>query len=419
MRLLVLSFYFPPDLSAGSFRTHHLVQALLNASPGCDVTVVTTSPNRYHSFRSVAPVQQDEGRLHVRRIELPAHRGGFLSQSRAFAVYASRTWRMARKLGCDAVFATSSRLMTGVLGAAVARRLGVPLYLDIRDIFVDTIGDVLPRPLSTLLKPSFAGLESFAVGSAASVNLVSEGFRDYFQRRHPRQRYTTFTNGIDPEFLEPLAPQPAGPAGRPLRIVYAGNIGDGQGLHAIVPALASRLAGRAEFEIIGDGGRRAELCRAITAAGCTNVLIREPVPRDRLREAYSNADVLFLHLNDYEAFAKVLPSKIFEYAATGRPILAGVRGYAATFLQSEVPNAAVFPPCDVLGAIESLQRLHLGVVDRTDFVARYARSSICARMAADILNTLGHRAVPDHHGHLSDCPEVADRDSAPRRTSHQ
>jgi hypothetical protein len=66
-----------------------------------------------------------------------------------------------------------------------------------------------------------------------------------------------------------------------------------------------------------------------------------------------------------------------------------------------------------------LQRLHLGVVDRTDFVARYARSSICARMAADILITLGHRAVPDHHGHLSDCPEVADRGSAPRHTSHQ
>jgi glycosyltransferase involved in cell wall biosynthesis len=251
------------------------------------------------------------------------------------------------------------------------------------------------------------------------VNLVSEGFLDYFERRHPGQRFTTFTNGIDPEFLEPLAPPPARPPGTPLRIVYAGNIGDGQGLHGIVPALASRLAGRAEFEIIGDGGRRAELCRTVTAAGCTNVSIREPIPRDRLREAYSNADVLFLHLNDYEAFAKVLPSKIFEYAATGRPILAGVRGYAATFLRSEVPNAAVFHPCDVSGAIESLQRLHLGVVDRTDFVARYARSSICARMAADILITLGHRAVPDHHGHLSDCPEVADRGSAPRHTSHQ
>jgi len=32
-----------------------------------------------------------------------------------------------------------------------------------------------------------------------------------------------------------------------------------------------------------------------------------------------DADVLFLHLNAYKAFEKVLPSKIFEYAATGRP----------------------------------------------------------------------------------------------------
>lgn len=385
MRLLVLSFYFPPDLSAGSFRTHHLVQALLQIAPHCEITVVTTAPNRYHSFRSAASARDDIGRLHVRRIELPPHRGGFVAQSRAFAAYAARGWGLTARCECDAVFATSSRLMTAVLGAAVARGLGVPLYLDIRDIFVDTMADVLPRPVSTALRPAFTTLESFAIGTAASVNLVSQGFLPYFHRRYPGQRYTTFTNGIDPEFLTPLPPPASGPPGRPLRVVYAGNIGDGQGLHTILPDLAHRLAGRVEFEVIGDGGRRADLEHAVHAAGCSNVVIREPVPRDQLRAAYATADVLFLHLNDYDAFAKVLPSKIFEYAATGRPIWAGVRGHAGDFLRREVPNASVFHPCDALGAVEALERLQLGLVPRTEFVARYGRESICRRMAADIL----------------------------------
>ena len=34
--------------------------------------------------------------------------------------------------------------MTAALGAWIARRKRARLYLDIRDIFVDTIGDMLP-----------------------------------------------------------------------------------------------------------------------------------------------------------------------------------------------------------------------------------------------------------------------------------
>ena len=59
--------------------------------------------------------------------------------------------------------------------------------------------------------------------------------------------------------------------------------------------------------------------------------IIDPVSRSDLFDEYKNADVLFLHLNDYAAFRKVLPSKIFEYAATGKPILAGVAGYMQNF----------------------------------------------------------------------------------------
>lgn len=389
MRLLVLSFYYPPDLSAGSFRTHHLVRAMRDADPRCAIEVITTSPNRYHSFRTAAPALEAEDGLRVSRIDLPAHRGGFVSQSRAFAVYAARVARLTRSLRFDAVFATSSRLMTAVLGSMIARRAGVPLYLDIRDIFVDTIGDVLPHAASWAVKPLFGALESCAIRTASTVNLVSEGFRPYFTARYPGQRYRVFTNGIDPEFLQPLPRVAAGGGSRPRRIVYAGNMGDGQGLHAIVPSLARRLAGEASFEIIGDGGRRADLCRAVEAAGCTNVTIREPMSRDQLRLAYAEADVLFLHLNDYEAFAKVLPSKIFEYAATGLPILAGVRGYAAEFLRTEVSNAQVFDPCDDAAAAEALSMLEPGIKRRTGFLERYAREAISRRMAADILSTVG------------------------------
>ena len=43
----------------------------------------------------------------------------------------------------------------------------------------------------------------------------------------------------------------------------------------------------------------------------SNVEILNPVARDALMDVYRQADVLFLHLNAYKVFHKVLPSKIF------------------------------------------------------------------------------------------------------------
>ena len=48
MRILILSFYFPPDLSAGSFRTKSLTDALIRSTDDeLEIEVITTLPNRY------------------------------------------------------------------------------------------------------------------------------------------------------------------------------------------------------------------------------------------------------------------------------------------------------------------------------------------------------------------------------------
>jgi len=105
-----------------------------------------------------------------------------------------------------------------------------------------------------------------------------------------------------------------------------------------------------------------------------------------LIEAYCDADILFLHLNDYDAFKKVLPSKFFEYAAMGKPIWAGVSGYAAEFVRSEITNAAVFRPCDAEDAVRAFGTLVLGDTPRTEFVDKYSRTGVSREMAEDILS---------------------------------
>ena len=55
MKIVLFTFYYPPDLSAGSFRAVALVEALSKKiSLEDELHVVTTHPNRYATHQVVS-----------------------------------------------------------------------------------------------------------------------------------------------------------------------------------------------------------------------------------------------------------------------------------------------------------------------------------------------------------------------------
>lgn len=388
MRLLVLSFYFPPDLSAGSFRAGALVDALSQRLESYDeVRVLTSQPNRYRSFDAVAPGEQRSGNVSIKRYPLPEHESGLVDQAWSYLAYANavlrEVWRNDDDY--DVVFATSSRLMTGALGAVAARRVDAPLYLDLRDLFTVNLSELFAKKPQKVVVPFLQLLERWTVRCASRVSVVSPGFLDRLEAIRSDLDYRVFTNGIDDEFLDVDYRADREPCERSRIILYAGNIGEGQGLEHVLPGAAERLAPDFEFWIVGDGGRREQLEQRLDETGASNARLLDPVSREDLRDLYRRADVLFLHLNDYEAFHRVLPSKVFEYAATGKPILAGVEGVSRDFVRTHVTNASVFDPCDVPGLIRALDELAMETGPRSEFVERFRRSTITRDMAADIV----------------------------------
>lgn len=387
MRILLLSFYYPPDIGPGPLRAKSIVDALFELDPDLKkVDVISTMPNRYHSLDHAAQANEECGQITIKRIPLPAHQSGMLDQAKAFFVFALSVLKLTRNHHWDIVIATSSRLMTAVLGAWVSKRKKAKLYLDIRDLFTDTMEDVLAQSPMRVLLPIFRGLEKWTFRAATQMNVVSAGFLPHLRHVAPQLNPSIFTNGIDDEFLAYDFTNPV-PHERPL-IVYAGNMGEGQGLHRIIPDIAQAMSDRVCFRLIGDGGRKRALQDMLEDHGCVNVEVVNPVPRQDLFSHYRDADVLFLHLNNYKAFYKVLPSKIFEYAATGKPILAGVAGYAADFLRQQVPGIEVFEPCDVSAMRAALEQLLQGpsVIDRSEFCEKYRRHNLMREMGQDILS---------------------------------
>lgn len=395
MRILLLSFYYPPDIGPGPLRAKSIVDALQAVSERAGVTslsidVLTTLPNRYHSMTADALGFEQIGNVAIRRFALPAHHSGMADQSRAFVAYARVVRRRVKGETYDVVIATSSRLLTASLGAWVVRKTHARLYLDIRDLFADTLKDVLAKSPLRMLLPVFRWLERWTFRQADRINVVSAGFLPHMQAVVTTIQPSVLTNGIDDEFLN--ADFSLERPNEPPVALYAGNMGEGQGLHRVIPQIAKSLEGQVIFRLLGDGGRKMALVDVLAESAVGNVAVLDPVSREALLVEYGGADVLFFHLNDYPAFRKVLPSKIFEYAATGKPILAGVAGYAANFLRERVPGVEVFPPCDAVAMEQGLKRLLAGprIIDRKAFCERYRRDRIMQEMARSILDLGGN-----------------------------
>ena len=389
-RIVYLSYFFQPDLSACSYRNSSLANELAKRAKSKNICIdlYTTSPNRYTTYNSDALEFEIKGNLQIHRILVPSSKNGVIGQILSFKKFYYEVKSLNKGKKVDLVFASSSKLFTAFLGYNIARKSKSLLYLDIRDIFIDTLDSIIKfKILKLLLLPFLKIIEKKIFNYASHINLISPGFKSYFLN-YKNSTFSFYTNGIDEIFISKTnnSNMESKPNKKKL-IVYAGNIGEGQGLHKIIPQAAKQLEKGYEFLIVGDGGIKKLLEIELNKLKVNNVTLQNPINRDLLTEIYRKSDYLFLHLNDYKAFRKVLPSKIFELATFNKNILAGVSGYSAKFIKSEISHSFVFDPCNVKDLVEHLLNNEITVaIDRKDFINKFKRVKINKEMVSSILD---------------------------------
>lgn len=392
-RILYLTFYFRPDLCAGSFRNSPLVDELNTQIQDKDIEidVLTTSPNRYSTYREKYQKKERLGKVTIERIVVPTHESGLKDQILSFKTYFFEVLKRTNNQDYDLVFASSSRFFTSYLGYWIAKRKNIPLFVDTRDLFSETLKGISNNWfIKYLLVPLIASQEKQIYQYASHINLISEGFKESF----PDQSIATFsyyTHGVDPVFQEIQKKNKVVNYENPKEIVYAGNIGEGQGLHKIIPQAAKQLENTFKFKIIGDGGARKKLENRLLEFNVKNVELVDPISREEVIEEYMKADILFIHLNDMTIFRKVMPSKIFELAVMEKPILAGVQGYARKFLKKNVNGTFIFDPGDAEGIIQQIREIEKFLnekkeIDNSIFSTIFNRKEINQKMAQSILS---------------------------------
>ncbi len=389
MKILFLTFYYPPDLSAGSFRNFSIINELskITKNKNIEIDILTNTPIRYDNFEfNYKDLENNFKNIKIFRCKNLNIRKNKFTQILFFFKYFFFVLYSTKNKKYDIVYSSSSRLFTGFLGALLSYFKNAKYYLDLRDIFYDSFKDVFKSSALIIFKPIIFLIEYFTITRANKINLISEGFKEYFINKYPRKKYTYYTNGIDKLFLNYNFKKNINIHNNSkLKLVYAGNIGEGQAIEKIIPYLISKFQ-NIHFYIIGGGSRLKILKSLLSSNQFNNFSILSPVKREKLLEYYKIADILFLHLDNIPAFEKVLPSKIFEYGATHKPILAGVSGFSKKFIETELVNSYLFEPCNYVQAENLLRVLKFELIKRNDFIKKYDRSLISRKIAKDIIN---------------------------------
>jgi len=120
---------------------------------------------------------------------------------------------------------------------------------------------------------------------------------------------------------------------------YFGNIGLGQKIEYLIHA-AEKMP-NVNFNIVGDGGDFNNIKTLVERKKLKNVNLYGRVDWDLVPEIYKKTNILYTQL--IEDFNFGLPSKLYEYLATGKCILYGGSGIAKSFLK-EFNNCHIIQP---------------------------------------------------------------------------
>lgn len=232
----------------------------------------------------------------------------------------------------DVVFATTPSFFMAFVGVYAKRKYGVPLILDVRSLWPESLKGAGVFKRDWMLAPAF-WFEKRLYKAADEIIINSEGFRSYLRQRGvPNEMIHYMPNSIreSERNLKRTIPED-----NRMEILYAGNMGLAQDVSLLLD-LAERFRDepRVHFKLIGYGYRKSELKETIKARGFKNFLFLEAMPRSETFQAIKNADVAFVSLVDQGAFDTVIPGQLIDYMAVGKPVVAAVSGHAANVIEA-------------------------------------------------------------------------------------
>ncbi len=342
MRVLLISFYYPPAGGGGVQRPLKLASHL----PRLGIETHVLAPNdpkwihrdeqlrppeaavlhraRYLGPRGRLPAEELYGRRGLdrlaRKIALAPRRVVLPDENAPWALMAvPAAIKIVRRAGIDVVITTSPPNSIHLVGAAVQRATGVKWVADLRDSIVAKPDRRIERLAVRVKERGHALVGRLVAARADAVVAATPRIEDEMSALNPSLRVAMIPNGADFEDFDGLEYRPD----RRFRITHTGSFFGTRDPRPFLRAVAaSDEAVVARF--VGDF-RAADRDWA-NGLGLGDRLELHPfLPHRRTLQLQRDSDALLLLLPDVGERGRDVPSgKLFEYLAARRPILAAV-----------------------------------------------------------------------------------------------
>ena len=292
--------------------------------------------------------QQRLGRWLRANVFLPDARVGWVPAARRAARQHLKTHRI------NAILTTGPPHSTHLIGRALAKQFGLPWVADFRDPWTG-IDFYAALPMSSVARHLDARMGRRVLNEADAVLTVGQSMQNRLQRLAPNAQMLVLENGYDPVDF-PAPPPLTGP----FAVTYIGNMNAARNPESLWQALTRLDISPREVQVHLTGNIDPVVLRAVDDAGVAAHVTQDGyVAHAEAVRRMQGSGVQLLVINRVEGNEGILTGKLFEYLASGRPVLGigPVAGDAARILR-ETGAGQMFDYEDVDG-IATFLREHV------------------------------------------------------------
>lgn len=294
----------------------------------------------------------------------------------------------------SAFIGSSPHLLAALATQFAARMRGTRFVLEVRDLWPETlIGMTGKNGLAAKILRLIA--DYLYNRSEKIIVLASQSQEVIAARGVPKQKIIFVPNSVDPDLFQEKNVEgfafPGTLKEDDFIAVYAGAHGSANNLDLILDAAAflqEQGYHRVKFLLVGDGPCKGELVERIKREDIDNVVFLDPVRKVQIPALFKRCDVGLLVLRDVPVFRYgISPNKLFDYMASGLPVVTNVQGEVASVI-AEANCGLVVSPEDTAGFAKRVAELssdpgrcrQLGEAGRKYVFENYNRAILVDRL---------------------------------------
>ena len=349
MKILFITDNFPPEVNAPATRTYEHCKVWVQK--GIDVTVITCVPNFpkgkiFDGYKNkIYQKEYIDGIKVIRVWTYIAANEGFVRRTIDYVSFGFSAVIAGIFQKADIIIATSPQFFSAFAGNCISFFKRKPWIFEVRDIWPESIASVGGLNPQSISYKILEFIELRLYKKAKLIIVVTQAFKKrLIERKQDATKIRVFTNGSNLNLFYPRVKNQKLLSELNLKnkivFAYFGTIGMAHKMDFIVDTFSKVKNPDFHLLILGEGAKKSEILQQIQDQNIKNISFYDFVTKEEVPDYISVIDFAIVNLRKSITFTTVIPSKIFEFAAMGKPILLGVDGQAREII--ETANCGLF-----------------------------------------------------------------------------